>query len=112
MRVLFVSFVTSALLVCASANAQTLTPVRLDDLVTEALAKNPDIVAAQRRYDAARQRPAQESSLPHPMLSAGYNSSGNPLPGAGLGTEPTANIGLMVSQELPYPGKRSLRAAI
>lgn len=40
------------------------------------------------------------------MVSAGYNASGNPLPGAGLGNEPTANIGVMVSQELPYPGKR------
>jgi outer membrane protein TolC len=46
------------------------------------------------------------------MLSAGYNSSGNPLPGAGLGTEPIANLGFMVSQEWPYPGKRDLRASI
>jgi outer membrane protein TolC len=96
----------------APASAQPRARVRLDDLVAEAVAKNPDIVAAQRRYDAARQRPAQEDSLPDPMLSAGYNSSGNPLPGAGLGTEPTANIGFMVSQELPYPGKRGLRASI
>jgi len=54
----------------------------------------------------------QERSLPDPMISAGYNSSGNPLPGAGLGTEPTANIGVMVSQEIPYPGKLALRSAI
>src|SRR5262249_52380696 len=112
MRVFSVVFVTAALLVSASASGQTPARVRLNDLVAEALAKSPDIVAAQRRYDAARQRPAQENSLPDPMLSAGYNSSGNPLPGAGLGTEPTANIGFMVSQELPYPGKRSLRASI
>ena len=112
MRLFSVVFATSALLVGASASGQTPARVRLDDLVAEALAKNPDIVAAQRRYDAARQRPAQENSLPDPMLSAGYNSSGNPLPGAGLGTEPTANIGFMVSQELPYPGKRGLRASI
>ena len=46
------------------------------------------------------------------MVSAGYNASGNPFPGAGLGTEPTANIGLMISQEIPYPGKRELRGAI
>jgi outer membrane protein TolC len=112
MRVFSVALVTSVILVGASASAQTPARVRLDDLVAEALAKNPDIVAAQRRYDAARQRPVQENSLPDPVLSAGYNSSGNPLPGAGLGTEPTANIGFMVSQELPYPGKRGLRASI
>ena len=80
--------------------------------VAEALARNPELVAAQKRHDAARQRPVQERSLPDPMISAGYNASGNPLPGAGLGTEPTANIGVMVSQDLPYPGKRDLRASI
>ena len=112
MRVFSFAFVTCALLVGASASGQTSARLRLDDLVAEAVAKNPEIVAAQRRYDAARQRPVQEKSLPDPMLSAGYNSSGNPLPGAGLGIEPTANIGFMVSQELPYPGKRDLRASI
>jgi len=112
MRVGSFALMTTALLVSASANGQTADRVRLNDLVAEAVSKNPEIVAAQRRYDAARQRPAQEKSLPDPMLSAGYNASGNPLPGAGLGTEPTANIGFMVSQELPYPGKRDLRASI
>ena len=29
-----------------------------------------------------------------------------------LGTDPMANIGVMVSQELPYPGKRDARAAV
>lgn len=84
----------------------------LADIVAEAIARNPEIAAAQRRYDAARQRPVQERSLPDPMISAGYSSVGRPWPGAGLGTEPTANIGVMVSQELPYPGKLDLRASI
>ena len=99
-------------LTAASASGQTPSRLALADAVTEALAKNPEIAAAQKRYDAARQRPAQERSLPDPMVSAGYNASGNPLPGAGLGTEPTANIGFMVSQELPYPGKLALRSSI
>ena len=106
------SFVVVSL-VCAPAFAQE--PVArftLADAVAEALKAHPDILAAQQRYDAARQRPAQEHSLPDPMISAGWNASGNPLPGAGLGTEPTANIGVMVSQELPYPGKRDARAAV
>ena len=46
------------------------------------------------------------------MLSLSYNSNGNPLPGAGIGTQPTANAGLMVSQEFPFPGKLSLRGGI
>jgi outer membrane protein TolC len=46
------------------------------------------------------------------MISAGYNASGKPFPGAGLGSEPTANIGVMVTQEIPYPGKLGLRASM
>jgi outer membrane protein TolC len=94
------------------AAAQPSGRLSLADVVAEALAKNPDIVVAQKRHEAARQRPVQERSLPDPLVSAGYNASGNPLPGAGLGTEPIANIGFMVSQELPYPGKLELRSSI
>ncbi|OFW04736.1 MAG: hypothetical protein A3H96_09980 [Acidobacteria bacterium RIFCSPLOWO2_02_FULL_67_36] len=104
--------ILSSLAVATAAGAQTPARTPLADVVAEAVAKNPEIVAAQKRYDAARQRPVQERSLPDPMVSAGYNSSGRPWPGAGLGTEPTANIGFMVTQELPYPGKRDLRASI
>ncbi len=80
----------------------------LGDLLREALNNNPEILASQKRYEAARQRPTQVSSLPDPMFSPGYNSSGRPWPGAGLGTEVTSNIGVMVSQEIPFPGKRKL----
>jgi outer membrane protein, heavy metal efflux system len=79
-------------------------PLKIEELVTEALKSNPEILAAQKRYEAARQRPTQESSLPDPMLSLG-----SPRPFAGIGVEPTANAGLMISQEIPFPGKRKLR---
>jgi cobalt-zinc-cadmium efflux system outer membrane protein len=108
----FVHVLIVVLVLSPAAYAQAPAPLSLADVVSEALAKNPDIAAAQRRYDAARQRPVQERSLPDPMVSAGYNATGNPLPGAGLGTDPVANIGFMVSQELPYPGKLALRGSI
>lgn len=73
---------------------------------------NPEIVSAQKSYEAARQRPTQESSLPDPMISLGYVSVGNPLPGAGLGSQVLSNIGVTYSQELPYPGKLKLRGEI
>lgn len=57
-------------------------------------------------------RPQQATTLPETMVSLGYSSSGSPLPFAGIGTEPTANAGVMVTQELPYPGKRRLRGAM
>ena len=84
----------------------------LRELTGEALKNNPEILAAQKSYEASRQRPAQESSLPDPMISFGYTSVGNPLPGAGLGSQVLSNIGLMYSQELPFPGKLKLRGEI
>jgi outer membrane protein TolC len=84
----------------------------LKQLAAEALRRNPEILAAQKRYEAARQRPDAASSLPDPMFSAGYSSAGRPWLGAGIGTEPTANVGFMVSQEFPFPGKRKLRGDI
>ena len=42
----------------------------------------------------------------------GWNSNGNPLPGAGLGTDATSNIGFSVTQEIPAPGKQRLRSNI
>jgi outer membrane protein TolC len=82
----------------------------LTEFIRIALERNPEISAAQSRYEAAVQRPRAEAALPDPMIGLGYNASGYPLPGAGLGKEPVANIGFMVTQEIPYPGKRGLRA--
>jgi len=100
-----------ALAVLATARAQD-KPLELQDLINEALRDNQDILAAQKRYEAARQRPRQQSSLPDPTLSLGYFSNGNPLPGASLGKEPTSNIGFSFTQDFPYPGKRRLQGEI
>ncbi len=86
--------------------------LKLSQLVEEALRANPEIVAAQKRYEAARQRPPQESTLPDPMISLGYASVGSPRPIAGLGRDPNAGAGLMITQEIPFPGKLSLRGAL
>src|ERR1700758_4858372 len=84
----------------------------LPTLVDEALLHNREVLAAQKKYEAARQRPSQESSLPDPMLSLGYTSNGGPYPIAGIGRDLTSNAGIMISQELPFPGKRQLRGEI
>lgn len=97
----------AVLLMAAHAFGQVERP-DLQELLAEALKSNPEILSAQKRYEASRQRPTQVSSLPDPMFSPGYNSNGRPWPGALLGKEPTSNIGFMISQELPFPGKRKL----
>jgi outer membrane protein TolC len=98
--------------VCSQAARGQQSALRLDGLVAEALSNNREILAAQKRYEAARQRPSQASSLPDPMFSPGYTSSGNPLPGAGLGVRPASAIGFMLSQEFPFPGKQKLRGEV
>lgn len=100
------------LLASGPARAQAPQVWMLHDAVAEALTANPEIAAAHLRYSAALQRPVQERSLPDPMLSTGYSSAGRPWPVAGLGTEPGSRVGLMVTQPLPYPGKRQLRGVI
>ncbi len=87
-------------------------PAPLRALIDDALNRNPEIAAARERVESARQRPAVERSLPDPMISLGYASVGGPLPGQGLGTAPTARIGLMASQTLPGAGKRALRDGV
>lgn len=106
------AILTLAALVASTAAARAQQPLQLDTLVREALASNPEIAAARKAYEAARQRPAQESTLPEPMVSLGYASAGSPRPFAGLGTSPTANAGVMVSQEFPFPGKLKLRGEV
>jgi outer membrane protein TolC len=84
----------------------------LPQLVEEALRANREVLAAQKKYEAARQRPAQASALPDPMVSLGYTANGLPYPVAGIGREPTSNAGVMVTQEMPFPGKTKLRGEI
>ena len=107
LRICMAAMVTWA--ACAAAAQMPEQRVTLRELIAEALKSDPEVLAAQKRYEAARQRPTQESSLPDPMVSVGYASVGNPLPGAGLGSQPQANAGVMVSQEVPFPGKLKLK---
>src|SRR6516164_9597148 len=83
---------TAGILIVAAlalpVSAQTpVARLSLRELISEAIRGNPEIVAAQKSYEAARQRPTQESSLPDPMISLGWVSVGNPWPGAGLGSQ-------------------------
>lgn len=106
--------VIAQLVLAGSAGAQATWPVPVDDpilasLIDEALSKNPDVAAAREASTAAGQRPAQARSLPNPMLAVGYTNDGwSPS----LGTNDMTTLGLMASQELPFPGKRSLRGEI
>jgi len=81
----------------------------LSGLVQEALARNPDLRAAEDTMRAARERPAQLSALTDPALGLIYTNEGwSPT----LGATPDSSLAIMASQDLPYPGKRRLRGEI
>jgi outer membrane protein TolC len=88
------------------------TPVALRDLVAEAERNNPEIAAAQQGYRAATHIAAQKSALPDTQLTVQQFSVGSPRPFAGYTNSNFAYIGIGASQEIPYPGKRALRAQV
>jgi outer membrane protein, heavy metal efflux system len=97
------------------ADAQTsnaTAPVRLKALILEAEQNNPEIAAAERGYAASTHVAPQVSALPETQVSLQLFSVGSPLPFAGYTNSEFAYIGLGASQEIPYPGKRGLRAQV
>lgn len=75
----------------------------LEHLLEVAVANNPDIQAAQRRWQAAEERPAQVSALPDPMLS--YSRFGESVE---TRVGPQENV-FALSQRVPFPGKLGLK---
>lgn len=81
--------------------------VRLQDLISEALQKSPEILASEARSRAAGYRVPQAGSLPDPMLMFGYQNEG--WDRYTYGKEPDAQWMFSASQMFPFPGKRSLK---
>ncbi len=84
----------------------------LASLIEEAKTKSPQILAANHAYKAASHAPAAVAALPDTQVVVQHLSVGSPRPFAGYTNSDFAYIGLGVSQEIPYPGKRKLRAEV
>src|SRR2546425_10248560 len=84
----------------------------LRELVQEAEQKNPQIAASFHAWQASRNVPKQASALPETQLSVQQFSVGSPRPFAGYSNSDFAYIGFSASQDIPYPGKRQLRASV
>jgi outer membrane protein TolC len=87
-------------------------PTSLHELVIEAGLKNPQIAASFHAWQASRNVPKQVSALPETQLSVQQFSVGSPRPFAGYSNSDFAYIGFGASQDIPYPGKRQLRAHV
>lgn len=84
--------------------------LRLQPLIQEALAANPEIRAEGQRWDAARERPPQEGSLDDPML--GFEIENLPTHSFSFTREDMTMKKFSVSQALPFFGKLGLRSEV
>lgn len=79
----------------------------LPELVQEALARNPEIVAARKQWEAASQRIAQARTLDDPTLSVQWWNAPESF---NLGRAENTIVGL--SQKFPFPGKLALKEEV
>jgi cobalt-zinc-cadmium efflux system outer membrane protein len=87
-------------------------PVTLEELIREVEPRNPDVAAAQQGYQASTHVAGQVSAFPDTQVMVQHFGVGSPRPFAGYSNSDFAYIGLGASQEIPYPGKRGLRAQV
>lgn len=104
------AMLTLAMGIPSYADAESLQPdptLPLSELIQEALARNPEITAARKQWEAATNRIAQARSLDDPTLSVhwwNFPQSFN------LGHADNTIIGL--SQKFPFPGKLALKEQV
>jgi outer membrane protein TolC len=79
----------------------------LPELVQEALARNPEIVAARQQWEAASQRITQARTLDDPTLSIQWWNAPESF---NLGRAENTIVGL--SQKFPFPGKLALKEKV
>jgi cobalt-zinc-cadmium efflux system outer membrane protein len=84
----------------------------LRELIQEAEQKNSQIAASFHAWQGSRNVPRQVSALPETQVSVQQFSVGSPRPFAGYSNSDFAYIGFGASQDIPYPGKRQLRAQV
>ena len=82
--------------------------LRLNDLIEEALNKNPDVLAAKSKWEVFKERPSQAGALDDPILGLGILNL--PTDTFSFRPEDMTQKEISLTQKLPYPGKRGLRS--
>jgi outer membrane protein TolC len=101
-----------ALLLSASAQAQTAAPADpvLAELIRESLGARPELKQADALIRAEQERVPQAGALQDPVLSLGLQNDG--FKSIQIGSMETSYLQVMVTQPLPWPGKRDLRTEV
>jgi len=97
------------LIFSASAYAQE-AELDLDALVKSALERNPKIKSFEDTSKASKLRIRPSGALPDPVLGLGIKNMG--LRSWMVGEDPMSEVGVSVSQMIPFPGKLRLRSRI
>lgn len=84
--------------------------LRLDDVVGEALDKNPEAQSALHTLKALERRVPQAKALPDPMVSVGW--AGNLAPFSTMSGDASSYRGITVSEQFPTRGKLKLQGAM
>jgi cobalt-zinc-cadmium efflux system outer membrane protein len=102
-KIIFFCFL---LLAPLSTHAQSESPrLNVDQLIGEALQKNPEILAAKQKWEVFKEKVPQASALPDPMLGLGIIS----LPtNFSFKDEDMTMKEISISQMFPFYGKRRL----
>jgi cobalt-zinc-cadmium efflux system outer membrane protein len=79
----------------------------LPELIQEVLARNPEIVAARKQWEAASQRIVQARSLDDPTVSVEFFNTPQTF-----NVTRTENTIFGLSQSFPFPGKLALKGAV
>ncbi len=82
----------------------------LDRLVEESVAARPELRQAEAVVRAERERVPQAGALPDPVLSLGIQNDG--FQEITVGQMDTSFYQVMLSQGIPWPGKRGLRTDV
>ncbi len=91
----------------AAEPVEIVSSLTLDQVVAEALQKNPQLRSTHAKWEAMRERPVQQTTLPNPM----FQYSGMDMIDGGTWPD-TQEKRVMVQQEFPWFGKLGLKGKV
>lgn len=94
----------------AFAQSAALEPEGLRAYISQVLARNPGLLAADARLGAADQRISPAGALPDPVLTLGAMSV--PVPSFDFEREPMTQFPIVIQQRFPFPGKQAAASQV